>query len=54
MGSFCDYYNGVKTAPVLTVFIGGNHEASNLLTEYFHGGFLGTATTITITITIIN
>ena len=31
MGTFVDYYNGVKTAPFLTIFIGGNHEASNHL-----------------------
>ena len=28
---FHEYYSGVKTAPVLTVFVGGNHEASNHL-----------------------
>ena len=26
--SFHHYYNGTKRAPVLTIFIGGNHEAS--------------------------
>jgi lariat debranching enzyme len=33
MGSFYKYYSGEKTAPVLTIFIGGNHEASNHLWE---------------------
>ena len=33
LGDFADYYNGKKRAPVLTVFIGGNHEASNYLHE---------------------
>ncbi|TFK45893.1 hypothetical protein OE88DRAFT_1648923 [Heliocybe sulcata] len=33
------YYTGDKTAPVLTVFIGGNHEASNYLWELYHGGW---------------
>jgi lariat debranching enzyme len=29
--SFYKYYSGQKKAPVLTIFIGGNHEASNYL-----------------------
>ena len=33
LGDFAAYYNGTKRAPVLTVFIGGNHEASNYLHE---------------------
>ena len=28
---FWEYYCGKKTAPYLTLFIGGNHEASNYL-----------------------
>lgn len=28
---FKDYYNGLKVSPVLTVFIGGNHEAPDFL-----------------------
>ena len=31
MQTFWKYYAGIKTAPVLTLFIGGNHEASNFL-----------------------
>ena len=34
------YYTGEKIAPVPTIFIGGNHEASNYLWELFHGGFV--------------
>jgi lariat debranching enzyme len=32
---FASYYNGTKKAPVLTIFIGGNHEASNYLHELY-------------------
>jgi lariat debranching enzyme len=31
--ALCQYYSGEKVAPVLTLFIGGNHEASNHLWE---------------------
>ena len=31
MCSFYKYYSGEAIAPVLTIFIGGNHEASNYL-----------------------
>jgi lariat debranching enzyme len=31
--TFYKYYSGEKTAPMLTIFIGGNHEASNHLWE---------------------
>ena len=34
------YYSGEKTAPVLTIFIGGNHEASNYLQELPYGGWV--------------
>lgn len=34
------YYSGEKKAPVLTVFIGGNHEASNFLQELPYGGWV--------------
>lgn len=38
---FCfRYYSGEKNAPVLTVFIGGNHEASNHLQELPYGGWV--------------
>ncbi len=33
MGDFVDYYSGQAEAPVLTVFIGGNHEAANHLND---------------------
>lgn len=29
LGDFHEYYSGARTAPVLTIFIGGNHEASS-------------------------
>lgn len=38
--SCCRYYSGEKIAPVLTVFIGGNHEASNYLQELAYGGWV--------------
>ncbi|KAG8035342.1 hypothetical protein G9C98_006788 [Cotesia typhae] len=38
--SFHKYYSGEKTAPVLTIFIGGNHEASNYLQELPYGGWV--------------
>ncbi|XP_060519457.1 lariat debranching enzyme [Cylas formicarius] len=38
--SFYKYYSGEKKAPVLTVFIGGNHEASNFLQELPYGGWV--------------
>jgi lariat debranching enzyme len=40
MGDFPGYYRGEKKAPVLTVFVGGNHEASNVLASQYHGGFI--------------
>jgi len=40
LGDFAAYYSGTKRAPVLTVFIGGNHEASNYLHELFYGGWV--------------
>lgn len=40
MCSFYKYYSGELTAPLPTVFIGGNHEASNYLTELWHGGWV--------------
>jgi len=36
----CRYYSGEKKAPVLTIFIGGNHEASNYLQELPYGGWV--------------
>ena len=40
MGVFHEYYKGTKTAPVLTIFVGGNHEASNHLWELPFGGWV--------------
>jgi len=40
MNSFYKYYSGEKKAPVLTLFVGGNHEASNHLQEIYHGGWV--------------
>lgn len=37
---FGRYYSGEKKAPVLTIFIGGNHEASNHLQELPYGGWV--------------
>lgn len=39
-GDFADYFNGTKIAPILTVFVGGNHEASNYLQELYYGGWV--------------
>ena len=40
LGSFHRYYSGEEVAPVLTIVIGGNHEASNYMWELYHGGWL--------------
>lgn len=40
LNSFHQYVNGTKLAPVLTIFIGGNHEASNILQSLYYGGFV--------------
>lgn len=34
------YYSGEVKAPILTIFIGGNHEASNYLQELAYGGWV--------------
>ncbi|KAG9159281.1 hypothetical protein Leryth_024705 [Lithospermum erythrorhizon] len=39
MNSFWKYYSGEKVAPIPTIFIGGNHEASNYLWELYYGGW---------------
>ncbi|KAK1366999.1 DBR1 domain-containing protein [Heracleum sosnowskyi] len=39
MQSFWKYYSGQKVAPITTIFIGGNHEASNYLWELYYGGW---------------
>lgn len=40
LGDFSDYFTGKKKAPVLTIFVGGNHEASNYLQELYYGGWV--------------
>ncbi|KAE8152900.1 lariat debranching enzyme, C-terminal domain-containing protein [Aspergillus avenaceus] len=40
LGDFHEYYSGQRTAPYLTVFIGGNHEAGNHLFELYYGGWV--------------
>jgi lariat debranching enzyme len=40
LGDFPKYYSGEKTAPCLTIFIGGNHEASRYLQEIPLGGWV--------------
>ncbi|KAH7355792.1 lariat debranching enzyme, C-terminal domain-containing protein [Pyrenochaeta sp. MPI-SDFR-AT-0127] len=40
IGDFHRYYSGERKAPVLTLVIGGNHEASNYLSELYYGGWL--------------
>ena len=40
LGSFTDYYHGVKVAPFLTLFIGGNHESSKLMKDLCMGGWV--------------
>lgn len=40
MKDFPDYYTGKRKAPVLTLFIGGNHEAARYLWELPYGGWV--------------
>jgi lariat debranching enzyme len=40
MADFHEYYSGARRAPYLTIFIGGNHEASNHLFELYYGGWV--------------
>lgn len=40
MGDFYKYYTGEKVAPILTLFIHGNHEAGNHLQELYAGGWV--------------
>ncbi|KAH7397078.1 lariat debranching enzyme [Pyrenochaeta sp. MPI-SDFR-AT-0127] len=40
MHDFHEYYSGARTAPYLTMFIGGNHEASNYMWELYYGGWV--------------
>lgn len=39
IGDFHEYYSGARVAPYLTIFIGGNHEASNHMFELYYGGW---------------
>lgn len=39
MGDFYEYYSGARKAPYTTIFVGGNHEASNHLYELSYGGW---------------
>ncbi len=40
LGDFAEYYSGMRKAPVMTLFVGGNHEASNYLSELYYGGWV--------------
>lgn len=40
MGDFHEYYSGKRTAPVLTIFVGGNHECMLYLRELEYGGWV--------------
>ena len=39
MKDFHEYYSGVSKAPMLTIFIGGNHESSSYMRELHYGGW---------------
>ncbi|RPB09101.1 hypothetical protein P167DRAFT_567474 [Morchella conica CCBAS932] len=39
LGDFHEYYSGKRRAPYLTLFVGGNHEASSHLWELYYGGW---------------
>lgn len=40
IGDFHKYYSGASKAPYLTIFVGGNHEASSHLWELYYGGWV--------------
>ena len=40
IGTFWRYYSGQTRAPIPTIFIGGNHEASAHMQELFYGGWV--------------
>lgn len=40
LGDFHQYYSGQKKIPRLTIFVGGNHEASNYLMSLPYGGWV--------------
>ncbi|KAJ2826862.1 lariat debranching enzyme, partial [Coemansia sp. 'formosensis'] len=40
VGGFYRYYTGERKAPIPTIFVGGNHEASNHMRELYYGGWV--------------
>lgn len=40
IGDFHEYYSGKRSAPFLTLFVGGNHEATSYLRELYYGGWV--------------
>ncbi|KAK1836098.1 lariat debranching enzyme, C-terminal domain-containing protein [Podospora conica] len=40
LADFHEYYSGVRTAPYLTLFVAGNHEAASHLWELYYGGWV--------------
>jgi len=40
MNTFHQYVTGEKVASVPTIFVGGNHEASNILQSLYYGGYV--------------
>lgn len=40
LGDFPRYFTGESQAPFPTIFIGGNHEASNYLQQLYYGGYV--------------
>ncbi|TNV78996.1 hypothetical protein FGO68_gene3847 [Halteria grandinella] len=40
IGQFQSFYKRELRAPILTLFVGGNHEASNLLRDLYYGGWV--------------
>ncbi len=40
MGQFHKYFRRELRAPILTLFVGGNHEASNFLRDLYYGGWV--------------
>ena len=40
LGQFHKFYNQELKAPILTIFVGGNHEASNYLRDLYYGGWV--------------
>ena len=40
LGQFHEFYSGKRVAPLLTIVVGGNHEASGYMKELYHGGWV--------------